>query len=97
MERLAGVMLSDGHVAVALLSSNARSIMRHVRSQHAVHDIFVPDAEQLVPQFMAFFEGKGLSTGESIPIMWSGTLTLLKLNQGRTVCTLSRHDRAVNC
>jgi len=32
------------------------------------------DAEQLVPQFMAFFEGKGLSTGESIPIMWSGNL-----------------------
>jgi len=32
------------------------------------------DAEQLVPQFMAFFESKGLSTGESIPIMWSGAL-----------------------
>ena len=38
---------------------------------------FPADAEQLVPQFMAFFEGKGLSTGESITIMWSGTLVYI--------------------
>ena len=29
-----------------------------------------------MPQFMAFFEDKGLTTGESIPLMWSGALSL---------------------